>query len=640
MCGIAGIVETGGRRPSRRLLEAMIEAIRHRGPDETGLQIEDEVGFAHARLSILDPIGGKQPMRLPEASLMATYNGEVFNYLELREQLTRAGRSFRTGSDTEVILHSYAEHGGDCVSAFNGQWAFAIWDGRARELFLSRDRVGIAPVYYTLIDGAFVFASEIKAILRHPRVAAELDPKALDQIFTFWHTVGARTMFRGIRELPPGSCLRFKDGQIDIRRYWRPDFRPGAARLSRDDAAAQLREILVDAVRLRLRADVPVGAYLSGGLDSSAVAALVRNYTSNDLRTFSVAFEDPEFDERVFQQETAGHLGTNHSMLTCTGADIAAVFPEVVRHAEKPILRTAPAPLYLLSNLVRKHGFKVVLTGEGADEMLGGYDLFKETKIRRFWANEPDSRRRPLLLKKLYPYLPDVQSTPLAYLQKFFRVDDAALASPFFSHLPRWDTTSGLKVFYSDAIRHQLDGYDAVEELASQLPAGFETWDAFVRAQYLETSGLMAGYLLASQGDRMLMGNAVEGRFPFLDHRLMEFAGALPLAMRMRGLDEKHLLKAAVSDLLPARVVRRTKQPYRAPDATSFLDAGAEGGATDLVREFLASTRVTDYGIFRPEAVAQLVAKSERGKLRSARDNMAFVGILSTQLLAHSFIES
>src|SRR5262245_13111367 len=407
MCGIAGVLSLRGEPVERTLLERMIGRVRHRGPDDVGTHVSRNVGLAHARLSILDLAGGAQPMHNEDRSVSIVFNGEIFNYVELREELRRRGHRFRTQCDTEVLLRLYEDEGTDCVRRLNGQWAFAIWDAVRQRLLLSRDRLGVRPLFYTVADQRLLFGSEIKALLAVPGVSREIDLTALDQIFTFWVSLPPRTAFAGIRELPPGHSMTVHDGRLQVAPHWKLDFGDLEApqERSEEDAAEQLLELLRDATRIRLRSDVPVGSYLSGGLDSSIVTALIRKLDAAALTTFSVSFEDVELDESPYQDEVVRALGTEHRRLVCTRGDIARVFPEVVWHTEKPILRSAPAPLYLLSGLVREHGFKVVLTGEGSDEMLGGYDIFKEAKIRRFCAARPESSRRPLLLRRLYPYL-------------------------------------------------------------------------------------------------------------------------------------------------------------------------------------------------------------------------------------------
>ena len=374
MCGIAGVHNLVDRVVDPHMLREMIDALRHRGPDDVGIHIDRQTGLGHARLSIVDISGGSQPMHEGNRSLWITFNGEIFNHIELRDELIQKGHRFATRSDTEVILRLYQEDGEKCVERLNGQWAFAIWDSRRKKLFLSRDRLGVRPLFYTRTASSFLFASEIKALLASPEVERELDPHALDQIFTFWVTVPPRTAFKKIWQLPPGHSLVLENGQIRISEYWHLEYEPPENQASADKEerlAEDLLSLLLDATRIRLRADVPVGAYLSGGLDSTVVAALARKLVGDRLRTFSVGFEDAEFDETAFQKEAATFLDTRHSDVRCSREDIARVFLDVVWHTEQPILRTAPAPLFLLSKLVRDKGYKVVVTGEGADEILG-----------------------------------------------------------------------------------------------------------------------------------------------------------------------------------------------------------------------------------------------------------------------------
>ncbi len=571
-----------------------------------------------------------------DGSLCITFNGEIFNYIELRDELLQKGHHFRTRSDTEVILELYKEEGENCVQRLNGQWAFAIWDASNRRLFASRDRLGVRPFFYTQTAGKFLFASEIKAILECADVRRELDLSALDQIFTFWATLPPRTAFRDISQLPPGHSLIVQDGNVRVLEYWRLHYDPDPETSRNEERTAdELLDLLTDATRLRLRSDVPVGTYLSGGLDSSLTTSLTRQVAGERLRSFGISFEDAEFDESHYQRDVAAFLGVEHSDVRCSYSDIARVFPQVIRHTEQPIIRTAPAPLYMLSNLVRQSGFKVVLTGEGADEIFGGYDIFKEAKIRRFWGRNLRSPCRPLLLKRLYPYMENIQKQPAAYLQQFFRVDMEDLSSPFFSHLPRWELTAKLKMFFSDDVASQLRSSDVYGELEQALPRKFSRWNEFCQAQYLESQYLLPGYILSSQGDRMAMAHSVEGRYPFLDYRVVEFAGRLDPSLKMKVLNEKYLLKKIAKGRLPESVVRRPKQPYRAPDARSFLTVKAP----PYVEESMSPESVKNSGIFRPEAVSALMAKCRSGRAIGVKDNMAFVGILSTQLLVREFIE-
>ncbi|MBI2816964.1 MAG: asparagine synthase (glutamine-hydrolyzing) [Acidobacteria bacterium] len=640
MCGIAGAMHFDGAAADRALLSRVISTLKHRGPDDCGVYLDGNVGLAHARLSIIDISGGRQPMQSADGTLSVTFNGEIFNYIELREQLVRKGHQFRTRSDTEVILHLYQEKGEDCVNDFNGQWSFAIWDRVRRKLFLSRDRLGVRPLFFTTADHTFVFASEVKALLAFPGVQREFDLAGLDQIFTFWFTVPPRTIFKNISELAPGHSLTVQDGKIKTKRHWQLEYAP-AQDLDYDSAGEQrladsLLELLTDATRIRLRADVPVGAYLSGGLDSSIITALVRQFTDIPLRTFSVIFDDPEFDESAFQRQVSAFLRVERQEVRCTYDDIGDIFPQVVWQTEKPILRTAPSPLFMLSRLVRENGFKVVLTGEGADEMLGGYDIFKEAKIRRFWGARLDSRRRPLLLKKLYPYLPNLQIQSPEYLKAFFRVRQEDLSSPFFSHLPRWELTAKLKHFFSADVKRELRSQNAYAELQACLPQSYSQWHTFCQAQYLETMFLLPGYILSSQGDRMAMAHSIEGRFPFLDHRVVQLAASIPPRLKMKALNEKYILKRCAKRLVPDCVTERPKQPYRAPEGKSFF-RGARG--LDYVEAALSPEHIRRTGLFDSAAVCALVNKFREGRAIGIKDNMALTGIVSTQLIADQFVD-
>lgn len=636
MCGIAGVCNSDGERVDVHLLEKMITMIRHRGPDEWGVHSDHGIGLAHARLSIIDLSTGQQPMCSADRSLWVTFNGEIFNYIELRQELLDRGHRFTTQSDTEVILHLYEEEGEDCVRRMNGQWGFAIWDARKHKLFLSRDRLGVRPLFYALVDHNIVFGSEIKSIFAHPDVPRELDLEALDQVFTFWCTLPPRSIFKGIRELPPGHSLIFQEGLLRIQPYWCLNFDAVANGDTSEEAFRdQLEALLVDATRIRLRSDVPVGAYLSGGLDSAIITALINRFTHERLRTFSIGFSAKELDESAFQQEVIAFLDTAHEQIQAGYQDIAEVFPDVVWHTEKPVIRAAPAPMHLLSRLVRNSGYKVVLTGEGADEVFGGYDIFKEAKIRRFWAKQSGSERRARLLRRLYPYQKRLQQQPDTYLQEFFRVCPQDLASPFFSHLPRWELTSRVKLFFSNDVRGALDSYDCLLELAAQLPPRYSEWHEFCQAQYLETAFLLPGYILSSQGDRVGMAHAVEARHPYLDYRVVELGARMPPHLKMKVLNEKYILKRTFGHLLPSRVTNRPKQPYRAPDGNSFFAQATP----EYVVELLSPERIKADGVFDAPSVRQLVQKFTDGRAIGVKDGMALVGILSTQLIIHQFIE-
>ena len=632
MCGLAGVARREPRGVSAELLERMIAAIRHRGPDGFGLYADDQVGLAHARLSIIDVARGVQPMTNEDGSVLVIYNGEIFNYLALRAELESRGHRFRTRTDTEILVHGYEQWGEGMLDRLNGQFAFAIYDQRTTSLFLARDRVGILPLFYAEQGGDLYFASEIKALFATGEVPRALDPEGLDEVLTFWAALPPRTPFRGIRALEPGCCARWHRGRLVTRRYYALDYREAAE--EGPDALATLDDLLGTAVRLRLQADVPVGGYLSGGLDSSIVCALAANASPHALRTFSVTFEDPRLDESAYQETVARALRTRHAVLRIAQGDIARVFPDAVRHAETPLLRTAPAPLYLLSRLAREHDIKVVLTGEGSDEVFLGYELFKETLVRLFCLRQPGSAWRPRLFDRLYPELAPKGRTG-EFWRRFF-LNAGSPEDPLFSHLPRFQLAAQIKHFYSDEFRAGVSGFDALAELRQRLPSEFGRWSPLGRAAYLEMVTLLSPYLLSTQGDRMAMAHGVEARVPYLDHRLLEFACALPSRSKLQGLHEKSILRRWASRVLPQTVVDRRKQAYRAPEIPAFFGPGSP----EYVAELLDEPSLGRTGIFHPTAVAGLVRRCRAGSATRVLENQALVAILSTELWHREFLDT
>ena len=617
----------------------MVRALRHRGPDGYGFHAADGIGLAHARLAIIDLATGDQPIRNERGDVWTVFNGEIFNYVELRAALVARGHRFYTQSDTEVIVHLYDRYGDAFVDHLNGQFAIALWDARRRRLVLARDRAGIRPLFHTRARGRIWFASEIKALLAVLPERAALDPRGLAEALTFWAPADPDTAFAGVYSLPPGHLLAIEaDGTETLRRYWDwtfPDRDAPPAFTSVDEAAAELRALLVDAVRLQLRADVPVGAYLSGGLDSSGIVAVIRGFTDTPVRTFSVAFEDAEFDESEHQRAMVRHLGTDHTTLTVSRREIGEAFPRLVRHTEAPVLRTAPVPMMLLSARVREEGYKVVLTGEGADEVFGGYDLFREAKVRRFWARQRESRLRPRLLGRLYGYLENSPVRNPAFAQSFFGQGLEHLERPVFAHVPRWTTSQRALNFLSPELRASLGPWDPLAFYEQRLPPEIGHWRPLARDQYVEAKSLLATYLLAAQGDRAAAANSIEGRVPYLDHRVIEFGSRLPEHYKIRGMTEKYLLRRALADLLPADIVARTKQPYRAPDSASFF---IDGQAPAYVDDLLSAERLRKAGYFDAVMVGRLVDKCRAGKATGFADNQALVGILSTMLLEEQFV--
>jgi asparagine synthase (glutamine-hydrolysing) len=618
-------------------LRNMVGALYHRGPDESGCYLDDRVGLGSARLSIIDLPGGTQPIHNEDRSLWIVYNGEIYNYPELRRQLQQKGHRFYTATDTEVILHLYEEYEADCLCRMNGQFALAIWDVKKKQLFLARDRVGIRPLYYTITDNTLIFASEIKAIFVNREVSREIDPVAMDQIFTFWSTLSPRTVFKGIYELPPGHYMKVSDGKVALKKYWEIPF---YSRSEQFDAApeeicGQIQELLLDAVKVRLRADVPIGCYLSGGLDSSALAGMVVRNFDRDVKTFGIRFEQEGFDEGEYQNLMVSWFKANHTEITAANEKIGISLPECLWHCEKPVLRTAPVPLFLLSELVNQTGLKVVLTGEGADEVFGGYNIFKEAKIRRSLSRYPGSRKRAKMIDKLYPYIFD--NPRLKYsMQSFFADGLDKVDDPIFSHLIRWGNTSRIKTFFSTELRDAIGDYDGYQHVRENLSPDYGKWDYLSRAQYLEMSIFLSNYLLCSQGDRVAMAHSVEIRMPYLDSRVMEFMARVPAKWKILGTNEKYILKKAFQNILPDQVIRRPKHPYRAPIRQSLLS----GKISQNTEEMLSERSLKRTGLFDSSKVAKLLHKICDMDSPGEIDSMALVGILSSQIIYHQFIEN
>lgn len=642
MCGIVGCLKRrGSEPPSELLLRRMLAMIRHRGPDQFGIYLDDVIAMGNARLSIVDLLSGQQPISTEDERFWIVYNGEIFNHHELRRELEAKGHRFETNCDTEVLLHLYEEEGPACLQRLNGQFAVAIWDSLERELFIARDRLGIRPLFYCRHGDVFVFGSEIKALAVHPAIELQIDPAALDQIFTVWSCLPPKTAFLGINQLPAGHYALFDESGLRVRCYWSPaftDVKKSSDDLSGSSSDAEvletLRELLADSTRLRLLADVPVGAYLSGGLDSSIIAALIRCHATDRVDTFSIAFEDSAFDESEHQRRMAQHLGTDHQVVDASYEDIGEIFPEVVWHCETPLLRTAPAPMFLLSRLVNRSGYKVVLTGEGADEFLGGYDIFKEAKIRAFWSRQPDSAIRPKLLQRIYPDVANLAKLGPKYLASFFGERLTEVDALDYSHAIRWRNTRRAQRFFSSELSARILEKSRPILDSILVPEGFGGWGLLERAQYLEILAFMSPYLLSSQGDRMAMAHSVEGRFPFLDYRVAEFCMKLPRKFKLRVLRDKCLLRELGRDLLPKDICNRPKKPYRAPIHRSFFNARTP----DYVREILSENVLREAGLFDPSAVSRLVAKVEKGQLGET-DDMAIAGIISSQLLFLQFVK-
>ncbi|NLP11753.1 asparagine synthase (glutamine-hydrolyzing) [bacterium] len=636
MCGISGILRWTGSRPEDpRWVAGMVHRLGHRGPDGRGLYLDDWISLGHTRLSLIDLKGGFQPISNEEGGLWLVCNGEIYNYIELRQQLRQQGHQFCSDSDVEVIVHLYEIFGDDFIHYLNGQFALALWDQRRQRLILARDHIGICPLYYYQDADRFIFASEIKALLQLPDLPHAWNFPALLQTFTFWSPLPGDTPFAGIQEVKPGCLQILTRGSCLEKKWWSCSFAPEPEEIltDPDEAGEALHELLTDAVRIRLRADVPVGAYLSGGLDSSITTALMHRVHAGRLKTFSIGFENEPFDETPYQDAMIQHLHTEHSRIRCSDEEIARALPQAVLLAEKPLLRSAPAPMWLLSKLVQQEGFKVVLTGEGADEYFSGYNIYKETKIRAFIARRPESAKRKKLLQKLYPYLEQGKARQTAFWQDYFLKDVSATDDLYYSHRLRWQNGPFIRQFLLPELLHTWEGYDPLEDLDSRMNAQLLGLAPLARAHVLETGVFLPGYLISSQGDRMLMAHGIEGRYPFLDKRVIHLATRLTPGLKLKALNEKWILKKTFGPLLPKAIVARDKQPYRAP-IRGLVQAGEQNSW-----HHLDQARIRQGGLFNIERVERLKRKIlDHQAIVSARDEMAVLAVITLHMLQDSFI--
>ncbi|MGW5066120.1 asparagine synthase (glutamine-hydrolyzing) [Streptomyces cyaneofuscatus] len=635
MCGIAGFVSPSvdaGATPE--VMASMLSLIRHRGPDEAGYYLDDGVAMGVVRLSVIDLSTGAQPMADPSDRYWICFNGELYNHIELREELRSLGRRFRTRSDTEVVLQAWAQWGSACLPRFNGAFAFAVRDTVSGHLFLARDRYGKRPLFYSGYEtsgsrsGEFLFASEMKAFQAFPGFRFETDPGELATTFAIWTPLPDRTPFRRIRQLPMGSFLTVRAGGAELTMYDELDLDVEPFTGSAREAVAFVRETLRESVEMRLRSDVEVGVYLSGGLDSSIVTALASGLSAHEIRTFSVEFEETAFDESDSQHAVASHLRTLHSSVSVSGADIAANFPSAVYHAEAPAFRTAFVPMYLLSGHVRDAGIKVILSGEGADEAFLGYSLFRETSLRAEWNDLPDDQRTARIAE-LHPELSHFGPANRARLKSLFEQFAVERLPGLFSHELRYQNGR----FATRLLKRRADPFADLLALTASTP-GYAALSPVQKAQWLEFKTLLPGYLLSTQGERMSLAHGVENRCPFLDPGVVRAAASVNLRFD-DGSEEKALLREAFRGELPQSSLARRKQPYRAPGATVFKEQRPD--YLDLVLSDSELSRIEGIDpVFARKLVAKIMATPGEGI--STKEDQAFVFLLSTAVLHEQFV--
>jgi len=605
MCGICGIIGVGRAAAfDEAAVERMRAALSHRGPDESGVRVEDfpaagggRVGLGHARLSIIDLATGRQPLANEDETIWVVLNGEIYNFRELRAGLEGRGHRFRTRSDTEVIVHLYEERGAECLESLRGMFAFALWDGRTRTLFCARDRIGQKPFCYRAEAGRFLFASEIKAILQADGVPRRLSLDSLHHFLTYQYVPHPGTMFEGIEKLPPAHYLLWKDGRMAVREYWRPRFGAGK-RLRSEEYAERVRELLSESVRLRLVSDVPLGAFLSGGMDSSIVVGLMAQASSGRVKTFSIGFEEKRYDELEYARLVARHFGTEHREFVVR-PNAVEIIPKLVWHYDEPFADSSAIPTWYVSEMTRRH-VTVALTGDGGDEGFAGYPRYRAVKLAQWFDRLPGFARRALAGRfwRMLPVSVE-QKTWRRRAQRLF----VALNMRPRERYARWCS------IFDDERKERL----YTPETAAAV-AGEASWRV-LDAEYEKVGDVdfvggttfvdFMRYLpddLCCKVDIASMAHGLECRAPFLDHKLIEFVGRIPTDLKLRGFSGKWLLRRAFGSMLPRAIRRRRKMGFGAPIAEWF-----RGELKDYLRDVLLDGKTLKRGYFRPEAVRALV---------------------------------
>lgn len=605
MCGIAGFVsrhEHRDLREARTVLESMCRVITHRGPDDQGTLVNDRVALGMRRLSIIDLAGGHQPMSGCDPDKTIVFNGEIYNFQELQTELEKRGHRFRTHSDTEVIVHAYEEYGADCVEHLRGMFAFAIWNEKTRELFIARDRVGKKPLYYTTTStGTLIFGSELKSLSEFPGFAREINLEALDAYLTFGYVPDPVTIFQGVHKLAPGHCLSFKDGEVSLRQYWdfpytEPQLEPAS---SEDDCIKELRALLDESVRTRLIADVPLGAFLSGGIDSSAVVGLMAQHMNQPVKTFSIGFHEDSYNELKYARIAARKFGTDHHELIVT-PEVCDIVEELIWHFDEPFADSSAIPTYMVSKLAREH-VKVVLSGDGGDELFGGYTRYATHRRRRGFTRLPRLVREKVM-QPLGASLPHgawgrnyVHRVALPPIDRY--IEDVSI----FTRLNK-------PLLYTADLRRQLGNSESGKQFRDYA-AGSRVDGSLDPLLYLDSKTYLPGDIL-TKVDRMTMAVGLEARVPLLDHKLIEFVCTrIPSHMKLKGLETKHILKRTVRDFVPPEILTRPKQGFGVP-----IDQWLNDKLRDRLRDTLTEPRTMQRGYFEPGYVNLLLDEHARGR--------------------------
>jgi asparagine synthase (glutamine-hydrolysing) len=604
MCGIVGIVRNDKSDVDQALLARMCAAIRHRGPDDEGFYFSAAVGLGMRRLAIIDLKSGQQPIHNQDRTAWIVFNGEIYNYRELREQLEKLGHTFYTNSDTEAIIHAYDQYGADCPKHLRGMFAFAIWDERTQELFLARDRVGKKPILYAQVNGQFIFGSEFSALLQHPDVSRDIDAEALHHYLSFMCVPAPLTAYRAIRKLEPGHSLRYRKGEIKTERYWQPDFSKKVD-ISEAEAGERAIEILRDAVKVRLMSEVPLGAFLSGGIDSSAVVALMSEVSSAPVKTFSIGFEEQDFSELHHARRVAEHVGADHHEFIVR-PDALEVLPILVEHYGEPYADSSAIPTYYVARETRKH-VTVALNGDGGDESFAGYERYAAMRLAERYHRIP-AVLRDTVVRQAIELIPssETKRSRVRDVKRFIQAASLEKVERYLRWVSVFDTEAKQDL-YSEDFQRETQRLSAANML--------DPWFAQANGSGVVDAALLTDIMTYLPNDLLVkvdiatMAVSLEARSPFLDHHVMEFAASLPEKFKLRGLTTKYLLKRVLKKLLPAENLNRRKMGFGVPIGHWF-----RGRLQPFLRETLLAEVALKRGLFKPEAVKQLVELHTRGE--------------------------
>lgn len=600
MCGIVGFVSKNSNSADRSILEKMNAAITHRGPDDDGFYLNEGVALGMRRLSIIDLAGGKQPIHNADKTKWIVFNGEIYNYRELRDDLEKRGHRFYTNSDTEAIIHLYDEYGADCLEHLRGMFAIAIWDTADKSLFLARDRVGKKPLLYShQSNGNLIFGSEFQAILKHPDISREVDLQAIDSYMSYLCVPAPQTAFKQIRKLEPGHWLRWKGGSVETKRYWQPDF-SRKIKISEEDAINETTRILRESTKLRMISEVPLGAFLSGGVDSSIIVALMAQESSQPVKTFSIGFEEQDFSELKYARRVAEHIGAEYNEFIVR-PNAMEVIPTLVEHYGEPYADSSAIPTYYVAKETSKH-VTVALNGDGGDESFAGYERYAAMQMAETYKRIPQKLRK-LFVEKAVNLLPtsELKRSRFRDAKRFIQAANLPKTERYF----RWMST-----FNRDA-KFDLYTDDFAASVAEQNPSEYmDQWFAKANGSGLLDAALMTDQMTYLPNDLLVkvdiasMANSLEARSPFLDHKLIEFAASLPEDLKMRRFQTKSLLKKAAARLVPKEVIYRRKMGFGVPIGKWFRE-----DMKDFVKSVLLSESSLKRGIVKPQMLERLVVE-------------------------------